>query len=67
MSTSDPAPSHSALHGADLLETILAATRRIVEVRQSAEPIAALARRAEAMPSRAGRFEAALSRTDRVT
>jgi indole-3-glycerol phosphate synthase len=39
----------------------VAATRRIVEVRQAAEPIAALARRAEAVPSRAGRFEEALS------
>jgi indole-3-glycerol phosphate synthase len=59
--TSPPAP-----HAADLLETIVAATRRIVQVRQAAEPIAALARRAEAMPSRAGRFEDALSRTAAV-
>src|SRR4029077_18072096 len=50
----------------DLLDAILAATRRIVEVRQEKEPIAALAGRAEAMPSRAGRFQVALSRTDRV-
>jgi len=48
---------------ADLLETIVAATRRVVAVRQAAEPIAALAARAEAMPSRGGRFEQALSRT----
>ena len=32
---------------ADLLATILAATRRIVDVRQEREPIAALSRRAE--------------------
>ncbi len=49
----------------DLLETIVAATRRIVEVRQAQEPIAALQKRAEAQPSRRGRFEAALSRMDR--
>jgi indole-3-glycerol phosphate synthase len=55
-------PSQPAPPGADLLKTIVAATRRIVEVRQAAEPMAALARRAEAMPSRAGRFEQALSR-----
>jgi indole-3-glycerol phosphate synthase len=46
---------------ADLLETIVAATRRIVEVRQASEPLAALAERASAMPSRAGRFVGALS------
>jgi indole-3-glycerol phosphate synthase len=51
---------------ADLLETIVAATRRIVEVRQAAEPMAALAERAAAMPSRAGRFQAALSQIGRV-
>jgi indole-3-glycerol phosphate synthase len=51
--------------GADLLETILAATRRVVEVRQQTEPLAALAERAGAMPSRAGRFQMALARTDR--
>jgi indole-3-glycerol phosphate synthase len=51
---------------ADLLETIVAATRRIVEVRQAAEPIAALQKRAEAQPSRRGRFEAALSGLDEV-
>jgi indole-3-glycerol phosphate synthase len=46
---------------ADLLEAIIAATRRIVEVRQEAEPIAALAERAAAVPSRAGMFLGALS------
>jgi indole-3-glycerol phosphate synthase len=51
---------------ADLLETIVAATRRIVEVRQAEEPLAALAERAAAMPKRAGRFQAALSTIDGV-
>ena len=51
---------------ADLLETIVAATRRIVEVRQTEESIAVLSERAAAMPSRASRFQAALARTDRV-
>jgi indole-3-glycerol phosphate synthase len=56
------APSQPAPHAADLLATIVAATRRIVEVRRAVEPMAALAKRAEAMRSRAGRFEDALSR-----
>jgi indole-3-glycerol phosphate synthase len=51
---------------ADLLETIIAATRRIVEVRRAKESIASLAERASAMPSRAGRFQAALAHTDRI-
>jgi indole-3-glycerol phosphate synthase len=46
---------------ADLLETIVAATRRIVEVRQVEEPMAVLAERVAGMPSRRGRFQAALS------
>lgn len=46
---------------ADLLATIVAATRRIVDVRQAEEPLAALAQRAGTRPSRAGRFQAALS------
>ena len=44
---------------ADLLSTIVAATRRIVEVRQNAEPISALERRATRMPL-GGTFAAAL-------
>jgi indole-3-glycerol phosphate synthase len=56
----------SARRGADLLATIVAATRRIVEVRQAEEPIAALAERAAAMPKRAGRFQSALSNVDGV-
>jgi indole-3-glycerol phosphate synthase len=74
VSTPHPASrtSHLATGGphpapqADLLETIVAATRRIVEVRQAEEPLAALAERAAAMPSRLGRFQAALSRTDEI-
>jgi indole-3-glycerol phosphate synthase len=51
--------------GADLLETIVAATRRIVEVRADREPIAALAARAERRQPRAGTFRAALTRSGR--
>jgi indole-3-glycerol phosphate synthase len=49
---------------ADLLATIVAATRRIVEVRLAAEPLAALAERAAALPSRTGRFHTALAGSD---
>ena len=56
----------SAIWPADLLETIVAATRRVVEVRQEREPRAVLAARADAMPARAGRFQAALGRADLV-
>jgi indole-3-glycerol phosphate synthase len=52
--------------GPDLLETIVAATRRIVAVREAEEPLAALAERAATMPSRSGVFQAALSRTDEI-
>ena len=52
--------------GADLLTTVLAATRRIVEVRRQHEDIGALARRAEGCTSRPGVFRHALERTDRV-
>jgi indole-3-glycerol phosphate synthase len=45
---------------ADLLATIVAATRRIVDVRQARESLAALAGRAERRPSATGRFRAAL-------
>lgn len=51
---------------ADLLETIVAATRRTVDARAAQEPLAALARRAEAVPGSGGRLRAALERTDRV-
>jgi indole-3-glycerol phosphate synthase len=57
---------HSATDMADLLETIVAATRTIVDVREAREPAAALEARARREPSRSGRFVAALGRTDRV-
>jgi indole-3-glycerol phosphate synthase len=50
---------------ADLLATIVAATRRIVEVRTAREPMASLVRRAEVRPASNGRFGAELRRTDR--
>ena len=50
----------------DLLEAILAATRRVVEVRQAAVPIAKLAERAEALPSHIGSFAGALTVPDAV-
>jgi indole-3-glycerol phosphate synthase len=51
---------------ADLLATIVAATRRIVTVRQERQPSAVLAKRVEAMTGSRGRFADALGRTDRV-
>jgi len=51
---------------ADLLGTIVEATRRIVEVRAGREPIDALARRAERQPPPGPRFLQALERADRV-
>jgi indole-3-glycerol phosphate synthase len=50
---------------ADLLATIVAATRRIVAVREASESFDALARRAESRAVRPGAFRSALSRTDR--
>jgi indole-3-glycerol phosphate synthase len=53
--------------GADLLATIVAATRRIVEVRRSQESLDMLMRRAESRVDRgSGTFRAALQRTDRL-
>ena len=49
----------------DLLATIVAATRRIVDVREQREPISALAARAEQREPRAGCFRAALTGPDR--
>jgi indole-3-glycerol phosphate synthase len=60
MTSTPPAAS------ADLLATIVAATRRIVEVREDQEPLSALAKRAERRAMRRGRFSAALSQTTRV-
>jgi indole-3-glycerol phosphate synthase len=51
---------------ADLLATIVAATRRGVEVRQEREPMPRLAQRADARSGSAGRFLAALTAGDRV-
>ena len=51
---------------ADLLATIVAATRRIVEIRQEREPLPALARRAESVGGRGGRFLAAVCRSNGV-
>lgn len=54
---------------ADLLATIVAATRRIVEVREAREPLAVLRERALRpgnLAGPAGRFEAALRRGERV-
>jgi indole-3-glycerol phosphate synthase len=52
--------------GADLLATILAATRRIVELREQRESAGALARRADQAAPRPGAFRNALCRADRV-
>jgi indole-3-glycerol phosphate synthase len=51
---------------ADLLAAIVAGTRRIIEVREAREPMAALAKRAEAMSTRPGRFREALAARGRV-
>jgi indole-3-glycerol phosphate synthase len=51
---------------ADLLATIVAATRRIVEVRREREPLAELVKRASALPTRVARFEGALRVGERV-
>jgi indole-3-glycerol phosphate synthase len=51
---------------ADLLATIVAATRKIVEVREAREPRADLEKRAALMAPRPGRFHAALAQVDRV-
>jgi indole-3-glycerol phosphate synthase len=48
--------------GADLLGTIVAATRRIVAVREAREPLAEIARRAERRAPRPGAFRDALAR-----
>jgi indole-3-glycerol phosphate synthase len=51
---------------ADLLETIVAATRQIVKVRQAREPIGDLARRAERRPAPPARLAQALSESSRL-
>ena len=52
--------------GPDLLRTIVAATRRIVDTRRTHEPMAALERRAASASPRGARFEQALGMADRV-
>ena len=59
MSTISPGPPGAAT--ADLLATIVAATRRIVEVREQREPLSALAARAESQDAPTGRFRTALA------
>jgi indole-3-glycerol phosphate synthase len=61
-----PQPAIRDRGGADLLETIVAATRRIVEVRQQQEPQAALAERVGPTAGRAGHFQLAISGADRI-
>jgi indole-3-glycerol phosphate synthase len=51
---------------ADLLEAIVAATRRIVEVREAREPIRTMETRARARPARPGAFREALTRSGRL-
>ena len=69
-STRTPAGGQRSLSGdrpaADLLATIVAATRRIVEVRQEREPLAVLSRRAAALPPRLVRFDGALRTAEHV-
>ena len=50
---------------ADLLATIIAGTKRTLEIREAREPLAALTRRAEATPVRPRAFEAALRHAGR--
>jgi indole-3-glycerol phosphate synthase len=52
--------------GPDLLQTIIAATRRIVATRREREPLPALVRRAEDASPDGARFEAALGVPDRL-
>jgi len=52
--------------GPDLLRTIVAATRQIVETRREREPLAALERRAASATPGGIRFEKALAAPDRV-
>jgi len=54
------------VEGPDLLGTIVAATRRVVETRRAKEPMAALERRAALAAPRGARFEAELGMPDCV-
>jgi indole-3-glycerol phosphate synthase len=51
---------------ADLLETIVAATRQIVRVRQARDPLGDVVRRSEKRPARPGRLAEALSQSPRL-
>jgi len=62
----DASVSTATARPADLLETIVAGTRRIVEVREAKEPRSALEQRALSRSPRPGVFHAALARADRV-
>lgn len=57
--------SAPGIPSADLLATIVAATRQTLASREARESLAALARRADARPTHPGRFHDALARTDR--
>lgn len=56
----------STVQTPDLLAAIVAATRRMVDVRAARVPAGEVDRRAAAVEPRRGRFRAALSRADRV-
>jgi indole-3-glycerol phosphate synthase len=58
--------TEAAIQPADFLATIVAATRRVIEVRAGLEPASELERRAAAVPARPGLFRHALMRSDRV-
>ncbi len=58
--------AHAPGHGPDLLATIVAATERIVEVRQRRTPRAKVERRALAREARGEAFRTALARPDRL-
>ena len=59
-------PLDAAHLGPDLLQTIIAATERIIETRREAEPLAALEKRAAAATPRGEQFEAGLGQSGRV-
>ena len=56
----------STVEDQDLLRTIVAATRRIVETRRTREPLAALERRVMAASPNGWRFESALGAANRI-
>jgi indole-3-glycerol phosphate synthase len=58
--------TESTVAPADLLATIVAATRRIVDMRLEREPASELEKRAAIVAAGAGRFETALRRLDRI-